>query len=915
VDVIARAAFRLALQTFPARFRRAHGDEMCDAFARALGARTVAGRVAYTLHACADAVGQGWRERTRRGVPRGHGAEDTERGGRGPMLVGTMNDIRIAARSLRRAPGFTLAATIVLALGIGANTTVFSALERAVLAPSGYPAADRLVIVDHTWRRRDGGAPENFPWSWPKFRSFQEARPGAIAAAAGYASRSVTVTEPGTPTRESIELVTSGYFPVLGRNPVLGRAFTVSEDEPGITPIAVVSHGFWRSRLGGDPGAVGTSITLNGTRVEVVGVAPAGFSGLSGRAELWIPMAAAASFFSPVLLRGREAHWFRVVGRLSEGATLAEARDQVTALGRAIGEEVPPQDPEDVYGAGLRSFDDVRVNEDARAAVFLLAAAAGLVLLVACANLSGLLLARSRRLARDEAVRRAVGASRWRLVRASLVESFLLAGLGGLAGLGLSAWGVRAMAAAWPSQFTSSGGGELRVMDPSSLALDSRVLGFALLVTALTATLFGVVPALRASQADVAGRLREGSGATRPVRRALGLDGRAALVGAQVALALVLLVGAGLVGGSVLRLLDVDEGFDTRALLTFSYAIPATSASADDPNAFHAAFRDRVASLPGVTGVTSGCPPLEGYCWTTLVRAIEGAPEIPQGEGPQVAVNMVGDRTFATLGIPLLRGRELDERDGTDRVPAVVISRQAAESLFPGQDPLGRRIQLGVGADDKDDLAEIVGVVGDVLYRGPDEEILPQAYYSWRDYPERAVTMMVRTAGDPLASLPAIRAELGTMDRTLAIYGVSTMDQAMARSMGDRSVVLVLLALFAGVTLLLAATGTWGIVAYQIADRRRELGLRMALGAGRSSVLGMVLRQATRTAGLGLVVGLAGAWAGSQLLDTFLFQTRPTDPLAYGVAATLLLGVVLTASWLPARRATRVAPVEALRAD
>jgi putative ABC transport system permease protein len=470
-------------------------------------------------------------------------------------------------------------------------------------------------------------------------------------------------------------------------------------------------------------------------------------------------------------------------------------------------------------------------------------------------------------------------------------------------------WGTRVLAAKWPSQFLLSGHDEMQVTDPATMVVSGRVIGFALLLIALTAVLSGILPSLRAGRANVADRIREGSGGTRRAPGGvLGLDGRAALVGAQVGLALVLLVGAGLVGGSVARLVDVEEGFDTRGLLTLSYSIPATRAAAGNPTLFHDAFLARVASLPGVQGVTTGCPPLAGHCWTTRVDAIEGEAEIPQGEGPIIAVNMVGDRHASTLGIPLLKGRELDERDGRDDVSAIVLSRLAAERLFPSQDPIGRRLTVVYEG-------EVVGVVGDVLYGRPDQELLPEAYFSRRDYPEASITLIVRVDGEPLDALPAIRSEMASLDPTLAIFGVSTMDELMAHSLGGRSVVLALLALFAGVTLLVAATGTWGIVAYQVADRRRELGLRMALGAGRGSVLGLVLRQSARTAALGTAVGLATAWAGSRLLDALLYETRPTDPLAYLGSSALLLAVVMLASWLPARRATRVDPVEALRSE
>jgi len=656
-------------------------------------------------------------------------------------------------------------------------------------------------------------------------------------------------------------------------------------------------------------------VVLNGKRFEVVGVAPRGFSGLSGDAALWLPMASAAELFSSFMIRGPQAHWLHVVGRLAEGATLAQARAQVEAIGRGIAEAFPLGDPSVVYGADVRSLGEVRVNEQARAAVLLLSVAAALVLLVACANLSGLLLARARRQARDGAVRLAVGASRWRLIRASLVESALLACLGGGAGVLVALWGTRAMAAAWPSRFLVSGVGEMRVTDPASLALDPAVLGFALFVTAATALLVGLAPAVRTSRSDVAASLREAAGATRRVRRVLGMDGRAALVGAQVALALVLLVGTGLVGRSMQRLLDVDLGFDPDHLLTFAYTIPRADAWADDANAFHDRYVERIAALPGVRDVSLGTPPLSGHWSITLVQDVRGHEPIPQGEGPAIGVHLVGDGYFEMLGVPLLEGRTLDARDGWDAHPTLVISRTAAQRLFPDEDPVGQSLKIGISADGKEAYAEVVGVVGDVRYGPPDEDPIPEAYYALREFGDRSVHVLVRTSADPLSLVPAVRAELGELDPDLAIFSVTTGRDLVARSTGDRRVVLALLALFAMVTVLLAATGTWGIVAYAVADRRRELGLRMALGARGGRVVGMVLAQSAGAALAGLLVGLGGAWAGARLLSAFMYETSPRDPLAFAGAASTLLAVVLVASWLPGRRATWVDPSEALRAE
>ena len=491
----------------------------------------------------------------------------------------------------------------------------------------------------------------------------------------------------------------------------------------------------------------------------------------------------------------------------------------------------------------------------------------------------------------------------------------MLAALGGGAGVLLALSGTRALAAAWPRRFLSNLDGTIVTMDPAGLAVDPGVLAFAVGTTAVTALLFGLAPAARASRTGLSEQLKEGTRTTRTERGLFGLDARAVLVGAQVALALMLLVGAGLVGGSVKRLLDVDEGLDTGNLLAFSYALPHTDVWAEQPAEFHRSLMERVASLPGVRGVTVGDAPLAGHSWITLVQDIEGHPPIPQGEGTPIGVHMVGDRHFETLGIPVLQGRTLDERDGTDATPTVVLSQFAVRKLFPGENPLGRRIKMGVSDDDHDAYAEVVGVAGDVLYARPDEEPIAEAYFSYREFGDPSATMLVRTAGEPFDLLPAIREEVRTLNPSLALHRVTTLDTLVADSMGDRRIVLALLALFALVTVLLAATGTWGIVSYAVADRRKELGLRMALGADGARVRGMIVRQSVVTAAVGLLLGLAAAWMGTRLLEVFLFETSPRDPVSFAGAAALLFTVVLVASYLPARRATRVDPVEALRAE
>lgn len=833
------------------------------------------------------------------------------------MMDGLATDLRLAVRSLRRAPGMAAAAVVVLALGIGANATVFTALKSAVLTPLPYPDADRLVLVDVTAQRDGRDGERSMPWSYPKFQVLREARDRGVDPVAGYAMRNVTWSDPGDPEQMDAEIVSPDYFGVLGVPMALGRGFGPDEDDPGSTPLVVVlSHELWQTRFGGGPDVIGRTATVNGRTLEIVGVAPAGFDGLSGGARAWLPMLASAELFNRFMLHGAQAHWFHVVGRLSTGMDIEEARERITAVGEAVDEAHPDSDPSWDYGASARLLTTVAVNERAITSVWLLSSAALLVLLVACANLSGLLLARARRRARDGALRLAIGASRWRLVRASLAESAVLAGSGGLAAILVSFWGTKGLAALWPRQFLSSANHEMRVMSLESLGVDGTVLVFSIAVTLLATVAFGLGPALRSSSADLGQALKEGGGATRRSRGHRGLDGRTVLVSTQIGLALVLMVGTGLVGSSMMRMLSVDRGFNEDNVLVFTYGIPRTSGRFADPIPFHDELSERIARLPGVESVAQGCAPLRGHCWgITRVDAVEGRDAIPQGEGPEIGINMVGDDYFETLGVEVLAGRTLGPEDGHDGSPTMVVNRRAAEGLFPGENAVGRRIEIGVSADGKDSMVEIVGVVDDILYDAPDQPQIAEAYYSYREFGDASVTVLVRTAGDPLETVPLIRAELARMDPDMALSGVTTLRQAVARSVGDRRIIFTLLATFALLTVVLSATGTWGIVSHSVVDRRRELGLRLALGARRSGVVSLVLGGSVRSAVLGLLAGTVVALVGARLLTVFLYETSQRDPLAYVGGALLLLAVVLVASYVPARRATRVDPVEALRAE
>ena len=831
------------------------------------------------------------------------------------MWGGIGTDVRLATRALARSPGLAVAAILVLGLGLGANATVFSALKSTVLAPLPYPDPETLVMADIVATHSGRGETRVMPWSYPKFQVLSETEGRRLDPVAGFGSRPGTLSSPGDAEQVDVEAVTPDYFRVLGLAMTLGRAFGADEGDAAAPPqVAVISHALWQSRFGGARDVLGAEIELNSRPLTVVGVAPAGFEGLSGGAAIWVPVLASEQLFNRFMVRGAQAHWMRVIGRLTQDTGIEEAAAQMASIASAVDATYPPSSDVWSYSASARLLTDVRVNERARQAVWLLTGAALLLLAVACANLAGLLFARSRGKGRDGAVRMALGGSRWRVIRGSLVESAILATLGAFLGVLLSLWGTKALSLLWPRQFLQSSGQEMAAVPADAIGVDGSVLVYSALVALVTAIAVGLWPALRASSVNVAGALKEGGGIAggRPKR----LDGRTVLVAAQVGMAVILIVGTGLLGGSILRMLNEDRGFDAENVLAFRYGVPAGSAWAEDPNAFHEELRERVLRLPGVLSITTGCPPLRGHCWgITTVEAVEGAEPIPEGEQPPIGITMAGDGYFRTLGVDLVQGRFLGPEDGRDEQATVVINERAARLLFPDEDPVGRRIRVGVSDPDKDPFVEVVGVVANVMYDAPDQEQFAELYYSAREFPDRSVWTLVRTGGDPTSLVPAIRTELGAMTREVAMADVTTVEEIGRRSLGDRRVLFSLLVVFAALSLALAATGAWGIVSTSVAERRRELGLRIALGAEGGGVIALVVRAALGAAAVGAIVGSGVALAGSRILASFLYETSQRDPGAYLVATTVLLGVVALAAWVPARRATRVDPVEALRAE
>ena len=917
--------FRGALLFHPSRLRAEYGMEIEDVFrARVANARTAFGNrrlLGFQMREVKGLIRTGlltrWEDRMGRGFstepPRHENGKERE-----ALLDGILTDIRLAFRGLRKAPGFTVSAVLILALGIGANVTAFSALKIVVLTPPPFPEAERLVSVDLTMSRNDRTGFTR--WAYPYVQRLADWPDRLIEPVAGYREQVATLTGFGPASQLNIEVVPPDYFDVVGHPLTLGRGFVAEEADPsGPYRVAVVSYSFWRTRLGADAAALGREIQLNGVNFQVVGVAPPNFSGFTGGATLWLPLGAYA-VLQPGVLQEAYNHLVWVVGRLRPGANLAEAEAQMEVVGQAIAEEWSRGNY--TYGADVRSFADVWTNSDARTASTFLALAAGLVLLVACANLTGLLFTRARKRVREGAVRCALGASRWRLIRSYLVESLVVTTFGGIAGLVLSAWGIRLLAVAWPSQFLQGNSTGLQVINPDGLALDARVITFAVVVSVCSALLIGLIPALRLSSFRITDHLKDGAGATKRHGGKSGLDAQTFLVGAQVSLALMLLVGVGLMGSSVRRLLDVDDGFQTQRLLSFVFSSPRAVPRFDprDETAarshitlsaqFDDQLQQRLNALPNIEGIAmSSGGILKNFEMVLGFRVEDGQSELSDGGAGVVPVS---DNYFGLLGIPILRGRGFGQPDGLNGLPVVVLSQSAASRFFPDQDPIGKRVTTGFALSGRA-TAEVVGVVGDVIYTGPEEERTPVVYYSLRE--RRAGSYaMVRTTGNPNEAVSLIRDELFAMDPTVAMSNITTVDQLISGSVGDRGLIFWLLTIFATITVLLAAVGTWGVVAYSVADRQRELGLRIALGAEGTSVLRLVLRRSTLTALGGVAIGLAGAWAGSRVLEALLWNTSARDPRIFLGGGALLFVVVLVASYLPARRATRVDPVEVLRA-
>jgi putative ABC transport system permease protein len=819
--------------------------------------------------------------------------EEMRSGRRVPLLEDLWQDARFAARSLYRSPAFAVVAVLTLALGIGANTAVFSVVNSALLRPPPYPDADRIVVLHEL-----DGEGVAMPVTGGNFVDWREANRTFEAMAVHSNPESdplMTILGGGAAVRTRVTGVSEGFFRVMGLGPALGRGFAPEETRPGAPRVMLVSHSFWRGPLGGDPEVLGRTLDWDGRRYEIVGVMPAGF-GYPAGTDLWVAMERAG------IVPGRMAHNYAAVGRLREGVSVEAARrdlDRITAaLKQRHGGEM------NAVAVRVARLQDALVG-DLRRPLLLLFGASALVLLIACANLASTFLARGAGREREIAVRTSLGASRQRLIRQLLTESLVLSLLGVAVGLATGALLLRALVALGPAALAATGG----------IGLDGRVLGFALLTALATTLLFGLAPALRTSRGGPAGTLRSGAHGNAGGRRG-GPWG--ALVGVEVALAILLLVGSGLLLRSFREVLGVDTGFDAARVLTVDISLPA-SRYAEDPE--KAAFFQRLlGELERVAGVEAAGLiqhlPLGGISHAGSFE-VEGRGSTHElGVYPGYRVASAG--YFEAMRIPLLRGRLFGPGDHAGAGDVAVINRALAERVWPGEDPIGRRVRNF--ANDSwiypDRWVTVVGVVGDVRHGGLLEESVPEVYVHYLQRPDRAQSSVVTlgTRVPPASVADAVRARLHALDPDVPVE-LATMSARMVESVADRRFTMLVLGAFALVALLLAAVGIYGVVSYAVARSTREIGIRLALGAQPGSVRGLVQRRAMRMTLGGVAAGVAAALLLSRVLQGLLYGVSPTDPATFTAVVATLVGVAWLASYIPARRVARIDPMITMRAE
>jgi putative ABC transport system permease protein len=804
-------------------------------------------------------------------------------------MMGTLlQDLRYGFRMLVKSPGFTLTAVLALALGIGVNSAIFSVINAILLRPLPYANQEQLVVLTQINQKKGLDQVPVSPPDLADWKSQSHAFSNMAAYRSG-SSASFNLTSGAEPERIQGAFVSADLLPLLGVQPFKGRNFTADEEKSGGNPVVIISHGLWQRRFGSDPDLVGRSLTMNGVSYSVIGIMPPSFQFpvQPDKVELWVPLS-----LPNQMAESRMAHMLRVVARLKPGVTEEQARSEMNTIAQRLQQQYPESNT-DMGIAVIPLLEQIVGN--IRTALYILLGAVGFVLLIACANVANLLLARATARQKEIAIRTALGASRLRLIRQLLTESVLLALLGGALGLLLAMWGLDLLVAVSPNNIP-------RLKD---VGLDGWVLGFTLLVSLLTGIIFGLTPALQASRTDLTESLKEGGKSSAGLHRSRM---RNALVVSEVALALLLLIGAGLMMRSFMRLRQVNPGFNPEQTLTMRIALPDAKYKEDyQVHSFYQQVLQRVASLPGVQSadvVTS--VPLSGQ-QTRLAFEIIGRPAAP-GELLDADYRAVSAGYFRTMSIPLIKGRFFTDRDTQESPGVLIINEAMARRYWPNEDPLGKHLNVGPAPH------EIVGVVGDVKQMGLDAGTDAEMYEPYLQAPWNALTLVVRTNNaEPKNLAAAVTHEVHAVDKDQPVSNIKPMDEIVSESVAQPRLYMLLLNVFAGVALLLAAVGLFGVIAYSVTQRTHEIGIRMALGAQQSDVLKLVVGQGMLLALLGVGIGLLAAFLTTRILQTFLYGISSVDPLTFIIGAVVLSTVAFLASLIPARRAIKVNPMIALR--
>jgi putative ABC transport system permease protein len=798
-------------------------------------------------------------------------------------------DLRYSFRMLLKSPGFTAVAILALALGIGANTAIFSVVNAVLLRPLPYKDPNRLTIL---WEK---AATQDTSVSYPNFQDWRDQNQ-SFEEIAAFRRASFNLTGAGEPERLAARMASASFFSMLGSKPFRGTDFPASEDKVGGQKVAVLSYGFWQRRFGSDESIVGKQLTLNNQSYTVIGIAAPDFR-FGSDTDIYTLIGQNED----KCFKARGCHpGIYVLGRLKPGLSMEQGRADMDALMARLGTQYP--DTNSDRRIHIESLYDNTV-QDVRPALYVLLGAVGFVLLIACANVANLLLARSAVRQKEIAIRRALGASRWRIVRQLLTESIVLGVFGGGIGLLLALWWTDALKSLVPGTIPRL----------KEAGIDMRVLGFTILVSLLTGIIFGLIPALQASKPDLNEALKEGDRGSTGRRHRV----RSVLVISEIAIALMLLIGAGLMVKSLWRLQNVQTGFETRNLLTMQLSYTARPGETERARSFFTELEEKIKATPGVESLTlsSGLPFLGASEDSTWVK---GRPKAKPTDEMMAVEYIVTPDYFRTLGIGLKRGRLIGEQDRVGTPLVTVIDESFAQKYFPGEDPIGKYLENGNGMES----IEIVGIVGHVKHYGLDGEVPvdPQYYLALRQVPDESLpvvvsrlTMSVRTNGDPLQLAGAIRQQVLTMDSNQPVYNVRSMEQVIAESIASRRFAMLLLTIFAAVALLLASVGIYGVMSYSVTQRTHEIGIRMALGASVTDILKMVVGQGMLLVLIGVGIGIVGALAVTRVMSSLLYGVSTTDPLTFGCISLLLALVALAACYIPARRAMRVDPMTALR--